>query len=308
MEDHPNPKRGCGTKDNDACYAEGSEFSADGMLQPWVWLLGDGINENLYLEVPPRQVIMINPVATITLQSLIGLEWPYEIPEELQPLYERLNQATKSLGIADHVGATAYSAFSFAAEVLDYGPSRRISKDMARELAEIVFNSGPIPMLFTHNRMPVFRHAEDRLNARMLIEDCMDKLDWNRHDYLKPTWLHDNWGMYRNNWVGNEHYMLPILTGLSIIDHGWKEVKNSKPWQRLKDFLGNADHVRFMEQPFGMSWLCKITYTLDENGQADPEMLDVPGINILDLDAIEELDETLEEANEQVESAPLGAD
>jgi hypothetical protein len=299
------PERGCGTKANDACYAEGGGFSAQGTLRPWTWLLGDGLVDNIYLKVPPRQIVVINPVATITLRSLIGSAWPFEIPEKQQALFNRLSEATKNVGVADHVGTKYYSPFSFATECIDLGPSRRISKDMAKELAEVVWKHGPIPMLFTHSRMPVFRHEENRARAFSLVKECYendDEENWDQFDYLEPTWLHKNWGMYGENWAGHQHRTLPILTTLSIMDRAWKKVSDSESWNRFKMFFTNKDYVQFIEQPFGMSWLCKVSYTLDENGQADPEMVDVPGLNIIDLKAVEE------GKNEQVESAPLGAD
>jgi len=285
----PNPERGCGTKVNDACYAEG-EMSLHGMLARWTWLLGDGLTENIYLKVPPRQIVMINPVATIAFRSIIGHEWPFEIHEDAQPLYNRLSEASKNVGVADHVGTKYYSPFSFATECIDLGPSRRISKDMAKELAEIVWKNGPIPMLFTHSRMPVFRHEENRMRAINLVKECYEDEEdkWDRFDYLEPTWLHKNWGMYGENWAGHTHCILPILTTLSIMDQAWKKVSDSEAWNRFKMFFTNKDYVQFIEQPFGMSWLCKVSYTLDENGQADPEMVDVPGLNIIDLEAVEE--------------------
>lgn len=303
-EQDPNPERGCGTKANDACYAEGGEFSAQGTLMPWTWLLGDGLTENIYLEVPPRQIVTINPVATITLRSLIGGAWPFEIPEKQRALFNRLSEATKNVGVADHVGTKYYSPFSFATECIDLGPSRRISKDMAKELAEAIWEHGPIPMLFTHSRMPVFRHEENRVRAMNLVKECYEKEwdNWDQFNYIEPTWLHENWGMYGDNWLGQQHYILPILTTISIMDQAWRKVSDSESWKRFKMFFTNKDYVQFIEQPFGMSWLCKVSYTLDENGQADPEMVDVPGLNIIDLEAYKELDEILEEANEQVES------
>jgi len=301
-----NPKRGCGTKKYDACYAEADIFSEDGMLQPWTWLLGDGIKDNMYIQVPPRQVILINPVATITLKSLIGKDWPFEIPEESEPLYKRLSYVTKATGIADHVGDKFYSAFSFMAETLEYGPSRRISKDMAKELATIIWNEGPIPMLFTHNRIPVLRHEEDRVRLMSLVSDCFEegKIDWEKSNWLIPTWWHKDWGMYRDNWVGNSHYLIPVLGCVDIIEKSWKTVRNEEPWQRLKDFMRDTEHIAFTEQPFGLSWLCKVTYTLDVDGLADATMLDVPGLNIINLDELEEQ----EVDNAKTESAPLGAD
>ncbi len=310
MTEHPNPKRGCGTKATDACYAEGGEMSPDGLLQRWSWVLGDGVNENLYLEIPPRQVIMINPVATLTLGALIGNDWPYEIPEHLQEVFNHLALSTRDSGIADHVGAKFYTPLSFAKEILDYGPSRRISKDMAKELATIIFTEGPIPMLFTHNRVPTFRHEEDRVRALMLVRECYEQqfdttgLNWDDFDYTGATWLNPKWGMYRGQWTGQNHYMLPIFTTLHIMDTMWNQVMKYEEWRRFKDFFSDTNHVAFLEQPFGMSWLVKVTYTLDGEGLADPDMVDVPGINIINLDEIEEHEET----DEQVTSAPLGAD
>jgi hypothetical protein len=304
MSYHPNPKRGCGKKTNDACYAEGGEFSLDGMLLPWVWLLGDGVRDNIYMKIPPRQVVLVNPIATLTLRDLIGDGWPFEIPQEQESLFENLTKGIKkSRGLADHVGTRYYTPYSFARECEEHGPSRRVSKDMAKELAEIIFQEGPIPMLFTHGLMPVFRHEEDRVHALTLVEECYQAdLNWKAFDYVLPTWMDERWGMYGGCWGGGAHYLVPVLTTLSLMQSKWSEIKDVEAWQRFRKFFENSKHVRFVEQPFGMSWLCQISYTLDEDGKADPEMLDVPGLNIIDLDAVEE------EQDEQTESAPLGAD
>ena len=66
-----NPERGCGTKTAGATYAEGPEKSAGGMLNPWSYLLSDGYLDFMPISVPPRQMVIINPAATIYSRELV---------------------------------------------------------------------------------------------------------------------------------------------------------------------------------------------------------------------------------------------
>ena len=52
-------------------------------------------------------------------------------------------------------------------------------------------------------------------------------------------------------------------------------------YDAAKEFFKN---VSFVEQPFGLSWLTKVTYTLpDDVLETQDSIFDIPGINILDL-------------------------
>lgn len=293
---NPNPPRKCGTKKHDSFYAEGGELEIGGALRIWTWLLGNGMEDNVFLEVPARQVVAIDPVLTVFFKSFMyPTDAKIVIPEELEELYDRLNLAMKSPGVADHVGANYYTAHNFASEVRTLGPSRRIPKKTARYLAEIISIMGPIPMLFTHSKIPVFKDIHQLNEAINIFHEVTNHYLYDTTLFWEPTWMADDWGMYarRDQMPGDDHFMLPILSMIDDIDSGIIED------ERIEDFFKSLDYV---EQTLGLSWLTKVTYTLpkDDNPLAyDDDIYEIPGLNILDLDAVRELDVIIEDANER---------
>lgn len=303
---HSNPPRGCGSKAPDACYAEGGDFTPLGGLYNWVWLLGDGLERYISFtdrEVPPRQVVGIDPVLSIMTLSYIPAGGPdIRLTDDALDEYRRLSSATKSPGIADHVGDQFYSAMSFYDETNLYGPSRRITKQVAKTLSELISRVGPIPMVFTHSKVPVFRNEVEKNFAKQFVYLFGNlTLDWpDRWD--DPTWERDSWGQYvrRGQTAGRDHYLLPILDMIDELKYKWQDRKDSKDWQDARKFFKG---LRYVKQTFGMSWLCKVSYTLPESGSPDDEVLELPGINIINLK-----DPQTGEANEQTEETPVGVD
>ena len=79
--DNPNPTRGCGKKKHDAFYGEGGGFYSNGALNVWTWLLGDGIDNNVALEIPARQVqASSGSTAFLPLFQVIGPMWCLQRP------------------------------------------------------------------------------------------------------------------------------------------------------------------------------------------------------------------------------------
>ena len=66
-----NPSRGCGTKKEDGCYGEGPEEAEGGILRGWSWVLGDGINNVIPLNIPPLIMVICNPAATLAARELV---------------------------------------------------------------------------------------------------------------------------------------------------------------------------------------------------------------------------------------------
>lgn len=286
----PNPPRKCGRKLPDATYGEGGDFSLDGALSPWTWMLGDGLEKYISLsdgDVPPRLPVSINPIMSImTLGFVPGYGPDIEMPQDAQQEYERLSYALKTPGIADQVGDNHYSAFEFFEETVLYGPSRRIPKRLAKTLSRTIADHGPIPMIFVHRKIPVFQNEKQRDIAT--IERGMGLYDWTRQaDDMIPTWEKEGWGMYarRNQDAGHAHYMARILWVIDEIKNNWESHKDEENWRHAKDFFGK---LRYVKQTFGASWLCKISYTLPLDGDPDEEMLELPGINLIDLNEEEE--------------------
>lgn len=290
--DSLNPPRGCGKKKHDAFYGEGGGFSSSGALNVWTWLLGDGIDNNVALEIPARQVVAIDPILTVLFKSfMIPTQANIMIPEEAEPLYDKLLTAMKSPGVADHVGANNYTAYEFALETMMYGPSRRIPKRTAKTLAEIISLLGPIPMMFTHSKVPVFKNILHAAEAIKIFHEISDRYYYNRNLYWDPSWTQELWGMYarRNQQPGDDHFMVVVLSMLSDIEQG------NMPEKHLAFFKSLA----YREQTFGLSWLTRVSYTLPKEGEPEEDIYEIPGLNVIDLDACGELDAILEESNER---------
>jgi len=300
---HANPLRGCGSKKPNSFYAEGGAFSESGTLYPWTWLLGDGLEQNIFMSLPPRQIQLLNPILTILFQNYMPANGPgVPIPPHQDWEYEHLQQATTTPGVGDHVGSQHYTAMGFAAETEQLGASRRISSKVAKALAMAINQFGPMPAMFTHKDIPSFRNENELRIALNHVGACMDKELGDL--FRQPTWKHDNWGMYgnRGQWIGYQHFMIPVLIFLEFLKTKWDEFKDDLVWIEAKEYFRG---LRYVEQTFGMSWLCQVAYTMPEGGDEPEENVlkileDTPGISVIDLNEIDELDEILEETNEQI--------
>lgn len=286
-----NPERGCGTKAPGGIYCEGPSSSAEGVLRTWAWLLGNGYSECIPLTIPPRQMIVINPAATIAICAVVKDRQPY-FEDLTEAAYMHLLQATKNQGVADHVGEKYYSAHSFAEETKRHGPSRRIPKSIAKRLLEIVWSRGPIPMLFTHNRMPIFDSLEDLDRATEHAMYCLGLNSTHDEDInWDPTWQHPRWSQYIEGYRGDDHILIPILRLLDELDNDWRNKKSIPAYVDAKEFFSE---VRFVEQAFGASWMKKITHCAEENGTYDEEILEMQQfygkqmVNTIDLAELEE--------------------
>lgn len=293
--------RGCGEKTYDSAYVEGPDEGAGGMLRRWAWVLGNGYRDIITLKIPARIVVICNPAATIAAREFINTLDPvfHKIPflepsYDVRAAYRRIAQKTKTVGVADHVGKDNYSAYSFASEVVRMGPSRKVPPQLASELAQIIWDSGPIPMLFTHDRMPVFNNPAQLEEAVDLAANCLEDLIPIDPDAMEwvPTWEMEGWSQYATTPDdGYDHVLVPILRVLGTIEKDWSDVKDDKRYQLARSFFSN---IRMVEQPFGLSWMGKVTYTADQEGnysdQAKRSMHIYGGsiINWLDLDEEQE--------------------
>ena len=296
MSENANPERGCGTKTAGGTYAEGPEGSASGVLRKWAWLLGDGYKRLLPITVSPRQMIVINPAATIYSGSLVKSVLP-GFGDSEEAAYQRLLKKTKNQGVADHVGEKYYSVYSFAEETRIHGPSRRIPKSLAERLLEILWRRGSVPMLFTHNRMPVFdsrAHLETALEHAHIclgLDPAIGSIPVELYDW-DPTWQNDEWSQYVEGATdGRRHVLIPILRLIDQLDNDWRRKKKYEPYRDAKEFFAG---IRFVEQSFGLSWLAKITHCADEDGNYDEDFLKMREehggvmVNLIDLNELEE--------------------
>lgn len=277
-----NPQRGCGTKKADSTYAEGGSFSSGGALHPFSWILGDGMEHgtNLLIGQAPMGMTWFNPAATLTRGELVWADAEFVPQTDTEAeLYEHYKTKTRTVGLLDHVGSSHYTAYEFYDEVTEYGPSRKIPKKFAGMIAKVINKMGPVPIWFTHSDLPLFREDPQQWAVLDAIKGVMSEdPDWLNKNF-EPTWLHENWGQYArgNQYQGNDHYLRLVTSYVSAVKG---RDRDTPAWGDLIDAIGKAPMV---EQVFGASWICKISYTLKDDGTADEDVLSIPGLNIIDL-------------------------
>ena len=276
-----NPKRGCGYKVAGGFYAE-CEFGAGGILSPWTWVLGDGLEGgvNCLAAAPPRRTVYGNLAGSLVLGELVGSDVPlYFVKDDEAMVYEGLKQRSGTVALFDHVGSKFYTAWSFAEECKQYGPSRRLSPVMARELAGQV----PLPIVFTHGRMPLFRSVEARSKAIWLMNELID--GFVLEDYgVGPTWLAESWGIYSGMENGADSWLRPLLSVWHRLEKDWHLVKDNPLFQEAKVIF---DNCLLVEQLFGVSWITKVGYVpeKEEDVQEVAQRMGKMGIGVIDLEA-----------------------
>ncbi len=128
IEDDP---RGCGNLVPGGYYLSAVDcFAAAGALQAVTFPFGDGLSDVVSCagSVPSRGMLLINPAATFATQFLVRAEAPPDSSE----LYTRLTNQVMAEGLVDHVGSRHYTAASFAIELAERMPNRRVHPDLAR--------------------------------------------------------------------------------------------------------------------------------------------------------------------------------
>lgn len=245
-------KRGCGMPVLGGFYlsATGSPFGA---LAKWTWLLGDGIagGANVYLKPPPRIHTLFNlPYTLQTLQH----QTESVANVNLDPPLHRLKQ----LAILDHVGFNHYNPYEFASEIDKLLPSRRITRGLAEKIAPLC----PIPIVFTHEMIPVFRNVQD---MTAVFEYCLDFVcrttthDLDPRAYLfAPTWKQGNFGLGAKDYHGENHYLVYILWAIELMG-GVHCLPDVIEWNSVKVGTFSGD-VQWVEQPFGVSWITRVQY------------------------------------------------
>lgn len=277
----PNPPRGCGTKKENSFYLEGGEMRPGGTLHAFTWCLGDGLDDVAPIAVPPRVVSVCNPAASIVEGTLV--KNPYEPAVWSSDLYEQLQTAVPTHGVGDHVGSNNYSAYTFARETQWHGPSRRVPEAVAAAQALYIYEHGPIPVLFTHSRIPVFR-SEAEMEEAMGWACDLYNTDFAQYRVGEASWRRDNWGLWarKGQNTGDDHYLIPILQVISTMDITWRSRSDMKIWQEARDFF---ETLRYVEQAFGLSWITRVTYTLPQDEAQRSEIVkEMPELfNVIDL-------------------------
>lgn len=154
--------RECGDLKEDSYYG-GGELVPGGILEAVSWLLGPMWDVDLgggetgvgMMEVggmvPPRTQVEINPTESIYRSGLWLREWG---------TYDRdYTVHAGDFGLADHIGSSYYTPWSYADETKSRGANRKVTDKNARKWAEEV----PFVVFCTHSDIPFFRdqvHAE----------------------------------------------------------------------------------------------------------------------------------------------------
>lgn len=262
------PTRGCGHLVRGGCYAQADP--GPGGKFYFYWLLGshsldERFTHNIICSIPPRNQDEINPIET-----LIRLQpWhPFlgRSPQDVRDRHRNLS-ALGSFGLIDHVGQNNYTPWSFACELMEMGPSRRLTPAMAQYLAQ----KTPFPIFFTHSHMPFFATKEIRRSFLESIHiDVMKGMLWDEPINVCPTWMNQDWApvvkrgpLYDDR--GHHHFMVDILR---LIDLGEFDAAYCEPHEAV--FCG--------------SWITKIRYVCKKGETKPPPQLANAGVEALILD------------------------
>ena len=254
MQTISNPDRGCGNLVEGGFYLQAT-FSRQGDLLPVTWALGHNIygGQNLSMRVPPREDLLIDPEMTIDRCDLVH----YTSGQAMRMAGEYLGSGQRQLqrlgdiALIDHVGMNNYTAWSFASEVMKFGPSRKIAPKMAKLIAD----SMPMRIFFTAD-IPIFKTAEQR-------DDYIRATGISLQDNVgyEPTWKYDAWGARLDEYddadtipskSGSWNYTIPIL----------KHLDKEKEWLDIQP----------IESVYFFSWITKVCYIVP----SDQDEADVP--------------------------------
>lgn len=282
-----NPPRGCGTKKEGGFYLEGGAVSDTGTLHALTWVLADhyeGAPHNNLCSIPPRRMLSGNPAATLLDGHFVpyGEPWSGEIwgdNESLSDLLTTLKRkGVSNVGLFDHVGRSFYSPWSFAKEVGEYGPSRRVPEQLAREIVSFL----PMPIFFTHSDIPMFRDEAHMLEALDLLTDIEPSFQDYPDLATGPTWLQKDWGLYAKQYSGHRHMMAWALGHAAAHRMESPDTDQDRSIQELQELL---DDTGTSEAVFCASWVTRVTYVLRQDDPAEMvEQMAKAGITSISLD------------------------
>jgi hypothetical protein len=257
----PNPQRGCGQLKTGGTYLQSGPASTTGSLRRLTWLLDwcitDAPEVQFTVAVPPRAIMQIDPLASILTRSLIpagGMVGPLPQADD----QAHLNQLGR-FGLADHVGESFYTPWSFAMELAEHGPSRRVPHDIAKEVAKHL----PCPILFF---MPLPIVGKEVDAVEWLAGLNLDAADFA----FRPTWDDPQWSFLTRAYDGG-----PRLDTHDGSDHFEVRVLAEA------DRLGKAAYDAFgiwTEMPFCLSVITKAVYVLGDGEDDLPEHLQDSGV------------------------------
>lgn len=239
-------RRGCGHLVPGGYYL--SSVGCDsrmGSLQAVTFPFGDSLKDIVFCKgvVPSRGMLLIDPAATFTLQSITTPTKLLALQGDEADLYHSLRERVLEVGLIDHVGRRHYTSAEFTSELYDRMPNRRVHPDVARKIAPML----PLPVIFTHSQIPVFRSSDERGQALSLYQEYAELGDV----FIDTNWMRPEWGLFAHHDDGRDHFMIPILALLDKLTRDWQQLAHSPWWRKVKEFF---DSLQYAEQPFAISW------------------------------------------------------
>lgn len=244
-------ERDCGWPVEGGYYAC-ADFSPFGSLRPWTWCPGSGIQggKNLLISVPPRQLSIGHLGETLLSEILSPEEGPRFAAQQND--YPALRKFP-SIALFDHVGQQ-YTPYSFAKETQRLGVSRHIPENIAVKLAAARQRMSCIPIVFTHNHIPVTVQAEELLEWAAQITGCNPYMvNWTS----VPPFMDKEWGCtVSSRYYGENHWLIPVLKAMDA-----KELKDERDLTRIMPHF-IAEETLLLEGVFGVSWITEIRYIM----------------------------------------------
>lgn len=274
------PPRGCGRKVDRGFYLESGPGSPNGSLSLVTLCVGDLLvgGENILCDIPPRGSHIFYPVDTLRLGEVQFAAAHVGTPESRKEIERIATIGTKAIGLVDHVGSNNYSPVSFIHELHEYGASRRVTREMADKVLEIMHvGITSVPIFFSHSDIPLIR-VELLDRARRL---------WTKYDeweflpemlFDAASYTHPLWGMRRQKWGGIwEEVPAAAWPMLNIAE----AAKDASPDSRFFPAKAVFDSCRYHEQLLCASWIRHVAYCT-RTGDVPNDILD-GGYTILDL-------------------------
>jgi len=257
-----NPVRGCGRRVRGGSYLE-VDTVPTGILGRLSWVLGHHWNQGgsrervtLFTQVPPRAMMVFNPAATLAEGKVVtNPRYDRWTNREVKRIAETMMAIVGDIGLLDYVGARYYSPWSFAKEVYEHGPSRRVTRDFLRRISPYL----PLPVFFAHRNIPYFPTSARAIEA---LDVSCQLLNVSEARFMRPTWEIPGWGLTANDVSGDNHYMVPVLKAYDEFDSTFEDDP------RFHD-------VKFAETLFAASWFTRGAYVLRDD--------DDPGIDAINV-------------------------
>ena len=279
MDWEPNPPRGCGRK-RQGFYLESGPGSAWGRLNLVTMCTGDlkiG-GENILCEIPPRGVQKFAPIDTFRMGEVCFDTAHAPTPNNRQDIYEIVRNGTKPWGLIDHVGSNRYSPVSFIKELHEYGASRRVPEELAKEVAGLMgMGFVAIPMFFTHSRIPFLQDGAEFT----IISDAATlayRASGTSHLWTDASYTHPRWGMRVERWNGVNVSDPALAWYILNLAEAALESEEDSVYAHARPLFENC---RYHEQLLCATWIRQVTYATAD-GKV-PAWTTKSGVSIIDI-------------------------